>query len=76
MISVSRLLIYAPGADSPSTAYPGVGLAGAGFQKPHIKSHGFSQCLTRFPGLWFGLQVFWGLEIVVMGAGMLVRRAT
>lgn len=55
MISVSRLLIYAPGADSPSTAYPGVGLAGAGFQKPHIKSHGFSQCLTRFPGLWFGL---------------------
>lgn len=52
MISGSRLLIR---AGSPRTAYPGVGLAGAGFQKPHIKSYDFSQCLTRFSGLWFGL---------------------
>ena len=55
MMSVSRLLIYALSSDSPRTAYPGARLAGAGSQKPHIKSFGFSQCLTRFSGLWFGL---------------------
>jgi len=42
----------------------GVNLLGVG-----LHSYGFTA------GLWFGLQLFWGIEVVVMGAGLLVRRA-